>query len=144
MFFIIVPLDTRSSSVCYTDCYAKVLFNHFRVPFAYHGSIRTTQITYKNIMIWHLILIVDAISSISVIFWGGRGRKWWSCHSDKNKCHWISPMALLYHENHALDAWFNRGFADKEEIKTPLLYNGSAVSQLHEKQQRRSFGNEYK
>ena len=34
-------------------------------------------------------------------------------------------------ENHALDAWFSEGFAGKGEIKTPLLYNGGAVSQLH-------------
>ena len=40
---------------------------------------------------------------------------------------------FLYSENHALDAWFRRGFADKEEIKTPLLYNESAVGQLHKK-----------
>ena len=39
----------------------------------------------------------------------------------------------MYTENHALDAWFSEGFADKEEIKTPLLYNESAVGQLHEK-----------
>ena len=39
----------------------------------------------------------------------------------------------MYTENHALDAWFSEGLAEEEEIKTPLLYNVSAVGQLHEK-----------
>ena len=40
---------------------------------------------------------------------------------------------LLYTENHAIVAWFGEGLAEEEEIKTPLLYNESAVGQLHEK-----------
>jgi len=40
---------------------------------------------------------------------------------------------VFVNQNHALDAWFGKNYIVDKDKKTPLLYNRSAVCQLHKK-----------
>ena len=56
--------------------------------------------------------------------------------ADLNKKDPYGPFFIV-NQNHALDAWFGKNYIVEADIKTPLLYNKSAVCQLHKEQQRR-------